>query len=139
MGEIIKKMEQRREKMREFAKADGGHRWAHRGMGPEGCGWQMPCGGPPCQTPARRGCWGGSMGACGQPSGERMPMPCWRGGMGAWGPPACGDKPMHGWGGFGPEYSWRQGPDRRHLAPPACDMPSDDTPKTDVPPAEWGW
>jgi hypothetical protein len=40
MGKIINKMYERREKMREFAKASGWHRWAHRRMmGQMGPGW----------------------------------------------------------------------------------------------------
>jgi hypothetical protein len=142
MGEIIKKMEQRREKMRDFAQADGGHRWAHHRMRPEGCGWQMPCGGQPCQRPC---CWGGGMGACGQSFSERPQMRCcgmpccgqWRqgppcGAMGGWGPPACGNRPMCG-RGAGTAQDCGQG-DR-----PACDMPKGDKATVDDPSPESDW
>ena len=40
MGEIINKMQERREKMREFVKLNRGHKWAHRRMmGQMGPGW----------------------------------------------------------------------------------------------------
>ncbi len=40
MGEIINKMQERREKMREFVKLNRWHRWAHRRMmGQMGPGW----------------------------------------------------------------------------------------------------
>jgi len=157
MGEIIKKMEQRREKMREFAKFNRWHQWAHRGMGPEGCGWrqgqamggncpagpgwQMPCGGPPCQRP----CCGGGMGGWGPPAGQCRPMPgcgmqfdgqrrqgppC--GAMGGWGAPACGNRPMRGRGNSPPQ-GCGQG------AGPAWDMPSCEAPPRDVPPPESDW
>jgi len=128
MGEIIKKMEQRREKMREFAEFNRWHQQAHRRMDSEGCGWrqgwamggarpagpgwQMPCGSPPCQTPARRGCCGGGMGAWGPPSGERMPMR----GRG-YGPPQ----------GYGQESG------------PACDMPKGNKTPMDDPSPEPDW
>ena len=126
MGEIIKKMEHRREKMREFAQADGGHQWAHHRMRPEGCGWQMPCGG---------------MGACGQSFGERPQMrgcgmPCcgqWRQGPPCgWGTPACGNRPMCG---------QRAGPaqDCGQVDKQACDMPKGDKAPVDDPSPESDW
>jgi hypothetical protein len=124
MGEIIKKMEQRREKMREFAEFNRWHQqahhrmdskdcgwrqgWAMGGARPAGPGWQMPCGGPPCQRP----CCGGGMGAWGPPSGERMPM---RG---------RGYSPPQGYG---------------QESGPACDMPKGNKTPMDDPSPESDW
>jgi len=94
MGEIIKKMQQRREKMREFAKFNKWHRRAHRGScgeqgrtrGMAGPGWHHGRGMCGC-CPAGRGGWQG---------GPPCQRPCGRGGMGAWEPPAGQCRPMRG-------------------------------------------
>jgi hypothetical protein len=79
MGKIINKMYERREKMREFAKANGWRRWAHRRMmGQMGPGWgqgqqmagpgwnrgwamQGPCGNCSWAMRGPRGNWGVAM------------------------------------------------------------------------------
>jgi hypothetical protein len=122
MGEIIKKMETRRDKMQKLAKLNKWHKWAHRQMaaqagpgwgrgqqmaGPRwGPGWQqMSRGGPACQRPC-----------------------CWQGAMAGWEPQAGGRGQMPGWG---------QGP--RRFAPQTSNMPRGGERQTKVPPADWGW
>jgi hypothetical protein len=125
MGEIIKKMEQRRGKMREFAKFNRWHQWAHRGMGPEGCGWrQGRAMGGNCPAGQCRPMPGCGMQFDGQ---RRQGPPC--GAMGRWEAPACGNRPMCG-RGTGPAQGCGQG------AGPALDI---DAPSRDVPPPELDW
>jgi hypothetical protein len=150
MGEIIKKMEQRREKMREFAKLNKWHQRAHRGDGMAGPGWQRgwqaPCGGQCFQRP----CGPGAMGNWGRPDGMQRPMHKWRGG---WGTPPAGRRPMRGWGcdmanpeqqsfdGPGvmeqPAEEFEHGPEMA-WAHPDFDLPEDDD-QTETPPPDWGW
>ena len=63
MGEIINKMQERREKMREFVKLNRWHRWAHRRMmGQMGPGWVEAS-----KWPDRAGVWPAQVGiAAGQ-------------------------------------------------------------------------
>jgi hypothetical protein len=121
MGQIIKKMQQRREKMREFARFNKWHRRAHRRWAMEGTSWgccRMPCGEPPCQRP----CFG-PMPGWQAPAGEFRPMHRWHNRMDAWGPPAGRPRPMQG---------WQSGP--RHSAQPTWD-----TPKRNLLPPEEDW
>jgi hypothetical protein len=137
MGEIIKKMELRRDNLRKLAKLNKWHQWAHRrwamagpprdwqaGPGGQG-GWgnQMPWGGPACwrglaegrqqwgQRPFYRG-WGRD--GCGPRAwGYNRPMRGWDG----WGMPGWQQRQMRGWDGFGPQWDRPQRPaERRGLA-----------------------
>ena len=139
MGDIIKKMETRRDKMQKLAKLNKWHQGVHRrwalagtdwGRGQQmagprwGPGWQqMPRGGPACPERtcperSRR-----SRGACQRPC-------CWQaeGAMGGWESQAGGRGQMPGWG---------QSP--RHFAPQTPNMPRGDERQMRVPPADWGW
>ena len=87
MGEIINKMQERREKMREFVKLNRWHRWAHRRMmGQMGPGWGQ----------------GQQMAGPGFNQGFVMNGPCgncccaMRGPCGNWGCPMAGPR----WGQF---------------------------------------
>jgi hypothetical protein len=136
MGEIINKMQERREKMREFVKLNRWYRWAHRRMmGQMGPGWgqgqQMagpgfnqgfamrgPCGNWGCQMcgprwgqfQAMRGCgFGGCnnmMGNCGAIAGPQNEV------TKGWG---CGPGFFNGMGNCGPmaggfgQMPWQQG------------------------------
>jgi hypothetical protein len=96
MGEIITKLEQRREQMRKFAKFERWHQMAHRRMMQRGCGWQR--GGGCCPGMQMNRNWG-------PPAGGFCPMPQMR---------------QHP-GGFGPMPQWKgcpQGPNEP-AAPPA--------------------
>jgi hypothetical protein len=100
MGEIITKLEQRREQMRKFAKFERLHQMAHRRMMQRGCGQQQGW---------QRG------GAC---PGMQMNQ--------NWGPPAGGFRPMPQMrqhpGGFGPMPQWKGCPQGHNepAAPPAA-------------------
>jgi hypothetical protein len=98
MGEIITKLEQRREQMRKFAKFERWHQMAHRRMMMQrGCGWQR--GGGCCPNMQMNQNWG-------PPAGSFGPMPQMR---------------QHP-GGFGPMPQWKgcpQGPNEP-AAPPAA-------------------
>jgi hypothetical protein len=108
MGEIIKQMQQRREKMREFAKFNKWHQMAHRQMMGQPCPgqWQR---GPCCgNIPMNQG-WG-------PPPGDFRYGPC----------DSPRVRPMREWR---PEPGPR-GPDRP-AAPPADDLPAGDDPSPD--------
>jgi hypothetical protein len=123
MGDIIKKMETRRDKTQKLAKLNKWHQGVHRRWALAGTGWgrgqqmagprwghgwqQMPRGGPACQRPC---CWKGA------------------GAMGGWESQAGGRGQMRGWG---------QSP--RHFTPQTSNMPRGDERQMRVPPADWGW
>jgi hypothetical protein len=102
MGELINKMQQRREKMREFARFNKWHRWAHRR-------WERPFdNAPPTKAFEGRQGRGWGMGGC----GFAPPCPhcgCQRG-MPGWNRPGCFDRPMCGGYGFGPGQGCMRGP-----------------------------
>ena len=76
MGQIINKMQERREKMREFVKLNRWHRWAHRMMmWRMGHGWGQQMGGP----------WG-MAGGPGWHRGWAMQGQAWNQGCPMWGP-----------------------------------------------------
>ena len=108
MGEIIKKMEQRREKMQRFARADRWHKWEHRRWAMAGPSWGQGRG-------MAGSCPMMGVGGCGMPpGGQPCQCPCGMGGMRGWGPPAGGFMPMRNWGpaqspGWGRGQGWRQG------------------------------
>ncbi|MGA2091905.1 MAG: hypothetical protein ABSH16_00665 [Sedimentisphaerales bacterium] len=88
MGEIIAKLEKRREQMRKFAQFERWHQMAHRRMMQRGWGQQQG--------------WQRGGGCC---PGMQMNQ--------NWGPPAGGFRPMPQWrhpGGFGPAPQWNRGP-----------------------------
>jgi hypothetical protein len=151
MGEIINKMQERREKMREFVKLNRWHQWAQRRMmrqmgfgwgqrqqmagqgsnrgwamqGPRGnCGWAMRGQGP------NRGC--PMAGGCGQ-------MPCQQGGMGMGNcmPQQNGPGQMPGCE-RGLQKNCTPGQDVCDMEPRGCNMPRRER-QTNVPPPEWGW
>ena len=169
MGEIINKMQERREKMREFVKLNRWHKWAHRRMmGQMGPGWgqgqQMagpgwnrgwamrgpglnqgcPMAGPrweQFQAMRRRGFGGcnNMMGNCGPMAGGFGQMPCQQGGMG-----------MGNWmpqqGGPMQMRGWGRGFQREWTPGPGADnmwQQNWNMPhrerQMNVPPAEWGW
>ena len=155
MGEIIKKMESRREEMREFGKLNKWHQWAHRreAMMEQrwGQGWRQE--GPPCQRqpgPRMNHGFCGEQGRTGGMDGCGPMNRDWQ--MKRFGPPCCcggmsgGEQPNRGYGQmrgrdygpgsrWGPEQNW--GPENRprQMAPPERDM----SPGGNVPPPEWGW
>jgi flagellin-like protein len=110
MGEIINKMESRRDEMRKLAKLNKWHQQAHRQWGMMGWNQQQ----------------GRGMGGC--------QCCCCRGGMGGWGNQMpmgnCGPPP----GGFRPMREGGPGPGPQHNAPPACDMSPGNDPS---PEADW--
>jgi hypothetical protein len=156
MGQIIQKMEQRREKMQKFAKLNRWHRWAHRRWAMEGAGWGQgramqgqgwnqgcPMAGPQWgQGQAMRGCCRGpcgGMGNCQAMAGGFGQMPCPQGGMNmdAWAPQQGGPGQMPGRGrGF--QQNWTQGPDAENTGPQEWNGPRRERPMN-VPPPEWGW
>jgi hypothetical protein len=162
MGEIIGKMQERREKMREFVKFNRWHRWAHRrmmrqmwfgwGQGPQmaGPGWAMrggwnqgyPMAGPRWgQFQAMDGCGRGpccGMDNCGPMAGGFGQMPCQQGymGMNNWIPQQGGPMQMRGWGrGF--QREWTPGPGPDNMGQQEWNMPRHE--RQNVPPPEWGW
>ncbi|MGD0078029.1 MAG: hypothetical protein ABSB91_05295 [Sedimentisphaerales bacterium] len=94
MGEIITKLEKRREMMRKFAQFERWHQMAHRRM------------------MMQRG-WGWQRGGCGCCPGMQMNR--------NWGPPAGGFGPMPQMrqhpGGFGPGPQWNRGPQQPNEQP----------------------
>ena len=168
MGKIINKMYERREKMREFAKANGWRRWAHRRMmrqmGPgwgqgqqmAGPGWNRgwamrgpgpnqgcPMAGPRWeQFQAMRGRgFGGCnnmMGNCGPMAGGFGQMPCQQGGMGM-------GNCMPQQNGPGQMPGWGRGFQREWTPGPGADnmwQQEWNMPRRErmnVPPPEWGW
>jgi hypothetical protein len=167
MGEIIAKMQERREDMREFAKIRQWHRGAHRNWAMAGPGWgkgqQMagpganqgcamrgqgpnqgcPMAGPrwgQFQAMRGRGFGGGNnmMGNCGPMAGGFGQMPCRQGGMG------MGDR-MPQQNGPGQMPGWERGfqkncapgQDADNMEPRGCNMPRRE--RMNVPPPEWGW
>ncbi|MBN2019906.1 MAG: hypothetical protein JW749_06745 [Sedimentisphaerales bacterium] len=102
MGEIITKMEQRRDKMREAAKLRRWHRREHRRMDRQGRGCGMRGGfAPRCR------------GYC--------PM-----GMNNRQRPRFDGRPMPGGRGFGQRQGWIPSPAQGDVAPPAADLEPDD-------------
>jgi len=165
MGEIINKMYERREKMREFAKANGWRRWAHRRMmGQAGFGWgrgqqmagpgwnrgwamqgQVPNQGCPMAGPrwqqfeAMNGCCRFHHGGIGPMAGGFGQMPCQQGGMGMgnWMPQQNGPAPMPGWG-HRFQQGWAPEQGEENMEPQGCNMPRRER-QNNVPPPEWGW
>jgi hypothetical protein len=156
MGEIIDKMQERREKMREFVKLNRWHKWAHRrmmrqmefgwGQGQQmaGQGWNRgwamqgrgpnkgcPMAGPRWgQGQAMRGCGPGAcggMGNCGSMAGGGFgQMPCQQGG------------PMQMRGcGRGFQREWTPGPGADNMGQQNWNVPRRE--RMNVPPADWGW
>ncbi len=166
MGEIINKMQERREKMREFVKLNRWYQWAHRrmmgqmrpgwGQGQQmpgqgfnqGCAMNGPCGncgypmaGPRCwQFQAMRRGFGGCnnmMGNCGAMADGFGQMPCQQGGMGNCMPQQGGRGQMPGWGRrFQREWNPGQGAD--NMGQQEWNMPRRER-QNNVPPPEWGW
>ena len=150
MGQIINKMEARRDKARKLAMLNKWHRGTHRKMaaqaGPRwgrgramaGPGWGR--GGGPAA-----GCRGGR--AAGGPGFNRG----WAMGWGGqpwrrnvspgWGAMTERPGPMPGFrqgaGQFAPMHQWKQGsgPDM----PPAWNMPGGGKRQEKIPPVDWGW
>jgi hypothetical protein len=164
MGQIINKMQERREKMREFTKINRWNKWAHhrmitrqnrfgwgQGLGMQGPGFnrgwamQRPCGNWGCpmagprweQYGAMNGCCRGPWGGRGPIANEFEQMPCEQGYMGMNNPmPPQGERrQMPGWGrGFERRWGPEQGEGNMG--------PQDWTPRRErhnVPPPEWGW
>ncbi|MFH1372127.1 MAG: hypothetical protein ABII09_12695 [Planctomycetota bacterium] len=165
MGEIIKKMETRRDKMQKLAKLNKWHqgvhrRWALAGVGGgrgrqmagpcRGPGWQqMPRGAQSCQRPC---CWQGAAASAGWGPQPGMQRPMHRGGQqpggfgwqdGMAGRGAMAGRPgqMRGWGQqpgqFVPMWQWRQGPGAN--MPQNWNMPAGGKRQENIPPADWGW
>jgi hypothetical protein len=115
MGEIIKKMEQRREGMRKLAKLNKWHQWAHRRiMEKAGPGWQDGWG---MAGPGRQGGWGNQM-----PWGRQQTWGYHRPMRGC----ACPEQPVvsnvepsrrDGWGMPGREHRQMRGWDRDGCGP----------------------
>ncbi len=123
MGEIINKMMERREKMKEMAKFNKWHKWAHRKMARQMApGWGQgpnqgsPMPGPHMQQFQNRCCPG-----CGMPKQNRMPGQGWQ---------------KQGWDGEGRQnFGPRQG--AFNMQPDQLDMPGRE--KMNIPPADLGW
>ena len=167
MGEIINKMQERREKMGKSAKLNKWHKWSHRRMmGQMGPGWgqdqQMagpgsnrgcamrgqgpnqgrPMAGPRCgQFQAMNGCGRGprgGMGNCGPMPGGPGQMPCQQGGMGMGAwTPQQNGPGQPGWG-RGFQREWTPGPGADNMGQQEWNMPRRERPMN-VPPPEWGW
>jgi hypothetical protein len=164
MGEIINKMQERRENQGKFAKLNKWHKWAHRrtmghgwGQGQQmaGPGWNrgwamrgqgpnqgclMAMAGPQCgQFQQMRGhSFAGrnnTMGNCCPMAGGFRQMPCQQGGMGM-GPQQNSPGQMPGCGrGF--QKNCTPGQDAGDMEPRGWNMPRRE--RMNVPPAEWGW
>jgi len=168
MGEIINKMQERREKIREFIKLNRWHRWAHRrmmrqmgsgwGQGQQmaGSGWNRgwamrgPCGNWGCpmagprwehfQAMRERGFGGcnNMMGNCGPMAGGFGQMPCQQGGMGM-------GNCMPQQNGPGQMPGCGHGPQRQWSPGPGPDNMGQQEwnmprrERNNVPPPEWGW
>jgi len=160
MGEIIKKMHERREKMEKLAKLNMWHQWAHRQMMEQGQqmagpgskrGWAMQGQGPNQGRPMAGPRWGqfqamnrcccgprGGMGNCGPMPGGPGQMPCQQRGMGMgnWMPQQNGPGQMPGCGrGF--QREWTPGPGADNMGQQEWNMPRRE--RMNVPPPEWGW
>ncbi len=168
MGEIINKMQERREKMEKFVKLNRWHQWAHRRMmGQMGPGWgqgqqmagpgskrgwamrgQGPNQGCPMAGPrwgqfqAMNGCGRGpcgGMGNCGPMPGGPGQMPCQQRGMGMGN---C--MPQQNGPGQMPGWErgfqreWTPGPGADNMGQQEWNMPRRERPMN-VPPPEWGW
>lgn len=148
MGEIIQKMEQRRNKMQEFQKFEKWHRQSHRRMAMRqaGPGWNR--GGPASTRQTQVGQGGGRMGP-GWGMDGRGPVGggCCCGGRGNWGPPEAGLRPQPPCGGFGPQQGWAPGPGQDRPSPPcrqqaepqSWDMPPAGPPPFVRPPEQNWW
>jgi hypothetical protein len=151
MGEIIKKMAQRRDKMQKLAKLNKWHQGAHRKWAMAGWGANSGCGrdgameGAPRGSGWNRGCAGnlpaGRMEGRGGQQWGNAPCQtparrgCCCGGMGGYGAmnevpgQMCGHRPMRNDDGCGQGRGWepRPGPGHRNMPP------------DNVPPVDWGW
>ena len=137
MGEIIQKMEQRRDKARQLRKLEKWHQWSHRrmGMGQAGPGWQRGEGrmGPGWGMDGRGpvgggcGCCCGGMGNRQAPAGGFRPQP------------PCGEPVRRPCGGFGPGQGWAPGPGQRRPEPPGWDMPPVAPRERFMPPEQDWW
>ncbi len=164
MGQIIAKMQERREKMREFVKINRQHKWAHHRMmmqnrpgwgegfgmrGPEfNRGWERPGFGwnEGCPMAAQRwerfkgmdGCCRFHRGGRGPIANEYEQAPCEQGymGMNNWGPPQREPRQMRGWGrGF--ERCWGPEQGENEMGPRDWNGPYRE--RHDVPPPDLGW
>ncbi len=164
MGQVIKKMEDRRAKMRELAKLNKWHQGAHRKWaidrpprdwqaGPHwrgGWGYRKPWDGPACGRGFAEGRqqWG-------QCPTVRCPADCCRGwgrdgfgprasgdhrqmrGCDGWAAPGWGHRQAREWGGCEPEWGRKQGPGPQHRFEPACGEQVESA--DNIPPPDWGW
>ena len=168
MGEIISKMQERRENLGKFAKLNKWHKWGHRRMmgqmGP-GCGQGQQMAGPGFRGCAMRGqgqkqgcqmagpqCgkfqamrgrgFGGCnkmMGNCGLMAGGFGQMPCQQGGMGTGKCMPQQNGPGQMPGcGRGFQKNCAPGQNAGDMEPQGCNMPRREK-QNNVPPPEWGW
>jgi hypothetical protein len=142
MGEIIAKMQERREKTEKFVKLNRWHKGEHRRMmGQMGHGWgrgqQMAGPGWNRDCPMRGQ---GPNQGCSMPmAGGLRQMPCQQRGMGMgnWMPQQCCPMQMQGWDRDGLQQCPATQQGMENMGPPMRERFRSE--RQNIPPAEWGW